>query len=156
MLDALKKFFDQRLAGAESGHDEDERAHALQLATAALLVEMKRADGADAPADDVEMRAVLSRHFALGETELERLVNLAHERADHAVSLHDFTRLIHAHFSDEQKAAVVEMLWRVAYADGRVDAHEEALVRKVADLLYVPQAAFIKAKERAAAGQPSP
>lgn len=150
MLDALKKFFDQRLAGAEPGHDEEERAHALQLATAALLVEMKRADGDDALADDAAMRAVLSRHFALGDMELDRLVNLAHERADHSVSLHDFTRLIHAHFTDEQKATVVEMLWRVAYADGRIDAHEEALVRKVADLLYVPQVAFIQAKERAA------
>jgi uncharacterized tellurite resistance protein B-like protein len=43
------------------------------------------------------------------------------------------------------------MLWRVAYADGRVDPHEDALVRKVADLLYLPQAAYVKAKERAAA-----
>lgn len=150
MLDALRKFFDQRLAGAEPGHDDAEVAGAVQLATAALLVEMKRADGEDAVADDAEMRAVLARHFELDAADLERLVGLAHERADRSVSLHDFTRLIHAHFSAAQKASVVEMLWRVAYADGRVDAHEEALVRKVADLLYVPQVAFIQAKERAA------
>jgi uncharacterized tellurite resistance protein B-like protein len=48
-----------------------------------------------------------------------------------------------------QKTTVVEMLWRVAAADGRIDPHEELLVRKVADLLYLPQAAWVKAREAA-------
>jgi uncharacterized tellurite resistance protein B-like protein len=38
------------------------------------------------------------------------------------------------------------MLWKVSCADGKIDAHEEHLVRKVADLLYVPHARFIQAK----------
>jgi uncharacterized tellurite resistance protein B-like protein len=153
MLDALKRFFDKRLADAEPGHGEHEAAHAVELATAALLVEMQRADdGEDVAADDAEIRRLLARHFALDLLRVERLVELAHERADRSVSLHEFTRLVHAHFSVAQKATVVEMLWRVAYADGRVDPHEEALVRKVADLLYLPQAAFIQAKERAQRG----
>ena len=147
MLDALRKFFDERL-GAEPGEGTP-AADAVELATAALLVEMQRADLVIDEADDAAIRALLARHFALDDDAVARLVALANDRADESVSLHEFTRLIHAHFDVAQKTTVVEMLWRVAYADGRVDEHEEHLVRKVADLLYLPQVAYIKAKERA-------
>ena len=52
------------------------------------------------------------------------------------------------HFTPEQKVSVVEMLWQVAYAEGRLDPYEEALVRKIADLIYVPHREFIQAKHR--------
>jgi uncharacterized tellurite resistance protein B-like protein len=46
----------------------------------------------------------------------------------------------------DERARIVGMLWKVSSADGHIDAHEEHLVRKVADLLYVPHARFIQAK----------
>ena len=141
MLDALRKFFDERL-GADPAADAP-AADAVELATAALLVEMQRADQVIDDADESAIRALLARHFALDEDAVARLVALANDRADQSVSLHDFTRLIHAHFDVAQKTTVVEMLWRVAFADGRVDDHEEHLVRKVADLLYLPQETVI-------------
>ena len=141
MLDALRKFFDERL-GAEPGEGTP-AADAVELATAALLVEMQRADLVIDEADDAAIRALLARHFALDDDAVARLVALANDRADESVSLHEFTRLIHAHFDVAQKTTVVEMLWRVAYADGRVDEHEEHLVRKDADLLYLPQVALM-------------
>ncbi|MEX0900679.1 MAG: TerB family tellurite resistance protein [Gammaproteobacteria bacterium] len=146
MLDTLKRYFEGRLATAE--HD-DTGVDAVELATAALLVEMQRADLVADELDEAEIRALLARHFSLDDEAVSNLISLANDRADHAVSLHEFTRLIHDRFDTAQKTTVVEMLWRVAFADGRVDAHEEHLVRKVADLLYLPQVAFIKAKERA-------
>ena len=146
MLDALKRFFEARFDDDAPGVEHD----AIELATAALLVEMQRADNVDDERDEHTIRELLARHFHLDDEAVDRLVTLANERADRSVSLHEFTRLIHARFDVAQKTTIVEMLWRVAFADGRVDAHEEHLVRKVADLLYLPQAAFIQAKERAA------
>jgi len=66
------------------------------------------------------------------------------------VSLYQFTGLINQHFTPEQKVRVVEMLWQVAYADGHLDPYEEALVRKIADLIHVPHRQFIQAKHRVA------
>lgn len=146
MLDALKRYFEGRLA---PGERDETSVDAVELATAALLVEMQRADLVADEIDEAEIRALLARHFSLDEEAVSNLVSLANDRADLAVSLHEFTRLIHDRFDVAQKTTVVEMLWRVALADGRVDAHEEHLVRKVADLLYLPQVAYIKAKERA-------
>jgi uncharacterized tellurite resistance protein B-like protein len=56
---------------------------------------------------------------------------------------------VHEHFDVAQKTTVLEMMWRVALADGKVDPHEDHLLRKVADLLYLPSAAVAKARELA-------
>ncbi|HLB15689.1 MAG TPA: TerB family tellurite resistance protein [Burkholderiales bacterium] len=60
-----------------------------------------------------------------------------------------FTSLINKRFSPEQKARVVEHMWRVAYADAELSAYEQHTIRKLADLLYVPHGAYIAAKLRA-------
>lgn len=154
MLDTLKRFFDTRLAGAEPGHDADAVRGALEVATAALMVEMLRADEGARETETELVEELLRRHFHLDDDAVARLLELGSEKADQSVSLHEFTRLIHEHFSVAQKTTVVEMLWRVAAADGRIDAHEELLVRKVADLLYLPQAAWVRARD--AALKPTP
>ena len=79
-------------------------------------------------------------------------MDLAADELDHAACMHEFTQLINQSFSAKQKIKVVEMLWRVAYADGKLDKYEEHFVRKIARLLYVRHTDFIKAKHRISAG----
>jgi uncharacterized tellurite resistance protein B-like protein len=57
--------------------------------------------------------------------------------------------LINGSYTSQQKIELVELLWRVAYANEALHSHEEYLVRKVADLLYVPHSAFIATKHKA-------
>jgi len=52
-------------------------------------------------------------------------------------------------FSPEERVRLVEHLWRVAYADGRLDPHEDHYVRKIAHLLYVPNTQSMLARNRA-------
>ncbi len=94
------------------------------------------------------LEQALRKTFTLSRDELRQLVKLARHEAAESVSLHQFTTLINQSFSPEEKIRVVEMLWQVAFADGRLDRYEEALVRKVADLIYVPHRDFIRAKHR--------
>lgn len=119
---------------------------AYQLATAALLVEMARADYDVKQEERLSVTAAIQKAFGLSATETDELVRLAELEAEHATSLYEFTSLINTHFSAEQKRRVVELLWRVAFADGHLDKYEEHLVRKVADLIYVPHRTFIQAK----------
>ena len=51
--------------------------------------------------------------------------------------------------SREKRYQLLVLLWKVAYADGRVDKYEEYYVRKISDLLYMDQAEFIRAKHEA-------
>jgi uncharacterized tellurite resistance protein B-like protein len=50
--------------------------------------------------------------------------------------------------SYKQKVRVIEHLWGVAFADSILDKHEEYMVRKIADLIYVSHKDFIDAKLR--------
>jgi uncharacterized tellurite resistance protein B-like protein len=149
MFDSIKRFFDANLMAATEASSPARQEHAYKLASAALLIEMTRADHdvkgieRDAVADAVR------RAFEFNSSETEELLALAEKEADHATSLYEFTRLINHHFDAEQKSHLVELLWHVALADGEIDKYEEHLVRKVADLIHVPHRAYIRAKHRA-------
>ena len=122
--------------------------HALQLATAALLLEMMRMDDKISAAERGTALAALRSEFNLSQTELDTLVALAEQEAKQATSYYQFTSLINKSCDPAQKAKIVEYLWQVAYADGHLDAHESHLLRKIADLLYIPQADYVVAKQR--------
>jgi uncharacterized tellurite resistance protein B-like protein len=145
MLKAIQDFFRDQI---DPGQQADQREHRLQLATAALLFEMMRADHAEKPEEHAAMRRALQRRFSLSSAETEELAKLAEQEAGDAVSLYQFTALINRHFAASDKVRVIEMLWQVAYADGKLDRYEEALVRKIAELIHVPHRDFIQAKLR--------
>jgi uncharacterized tellurite resistance protein B-like protein len=149
MLKTLKQLFDQiaPLAGGPGGGDEE---HRLRLATAVLLVEVMRADGHFGAAEQTAVRAALVEKFELAADEAERLVELATSTAREATDLFGFTTRLNERFSEAQKLRMVELMWAVAYADGHLADHERHLMWRVADLLHVPQGAYVLARQRAA------
>lgn len=147
MLDAIRQFFEREIgAEREQGSSSERR---LQVATAALLLEMTRMDSRIEAAEQQAVEAAVQRCFGLSAEATAEILRLAGDEARHATDYYQFTSLINRSFSAEQKQQVVEYLWRVAYADGNLDRYEAHLVRKIADLLYVPHAAYIAAKLRA-------
>ena len=148
MLKSLKDLFDSLLPppGAMAAADSSE--HQLQLATAVLLVEVMRADAKLAETETDAVIAALQRVFELRPDEVQQLVALAHERSRTATDFHAFTSALNDHFSMEQKLRVIDAMWQVAYADGHLEAHEQHVLWRVADLLHVPHGAYISAKMR--------
>lgn len=146
MLRAIQDFFRNQIDTTTASGEHDE--HSLRLATAALLFEMQRADFDEHEDERAVLERVLQETFALAVEETRELAQLAQQEAEDSVSLHQFTSLINQRFSPEEKVRVVEMLWQVAFADGRIDRYEEALVRKIAELIYVPHRDFIQARHR--------
>jgi uncharacterized tellurite resistance protein B-like protein len=122
---------------------------ALQLAAAALLFEIVRADGDVKPEERTVMQAAVQSTFGIPPERTQELMALAENASRSAVSLFEFTQVVDEAFSAEQKKRVVELLWLVAFADGAKDPHEEHLVRRIASLLHVPHPDFIDAKIRA-------
>ena len=128
--------------------EEADRDEAVRVAVAALLVEMSRADFVEAPEERRAIRELLESHFSLQKPQAEELLGLAHEKADQAVSLQHFTREIHESLSAEEKLRFLEMLMRIALADGHMDKHERHLLGKIADLIYVPKADYVTLRDR--------
>lgn len=153
MLRAIQRFFDGRI---DPGHRDVRQSdqHRLQVATGALLIEMMRTDVEVTESERAVAMAALQEKFDLTPEETHDLVELAEAEADDAIDHYQFTSLIKAGFSEEQKRKVVEYLWAVAYADENADEHEEYLVRKIANLIGVPHKEFIEAKLRVRDGGP--
>jgi uncharacterized tellurite resistance protein B-like protein len=148
MLDSLKRFFQERIAGgpAETATDPDQR---LRVAAATLLVEVMRADPEVRDEERTVVRTTLQGTFGLSLADTEELVRLAEAEANAATSLYEFTSLVDKGFSLEEKKRIVELMWLVAFADSEKDPLEEHLIRRVAGLLHVPHPDFIDAKTRA-------
>ena len=142
MLNKIKKFFEQNMS-LETDVDIE---HRLKLATAALMIEIMKQDGETRNEEVESVKKALQTKFKLTKTEIDELFSLASEEAKQSVDLYQFTSLIREHFSQEKKIKTIEYLWTVAYADNHLDAHEEHLIRRIADLLYVTHQDFIKAK----------
>ncbi len=148
MLSTIREFFDRHLsASAQIAAGEDARR--LQIATGALLIELARADFDIA---DQELEAIadaLQECFGLNTTETDDLIRLAEKKVQGAHDYYQFTSLINDSFAPEEKIRLVELMWDVAYTDGRIDKYEDHLIRKIAGLLHVSHTDFIAAKHRA-------
>jgi uncharacterized tellurite resistance protein B-like protein len=148
MIASIKEFFDQFI---EPGNHETSAAgeHALQIATAALLLEMMRMDDRIADEERAAIIAALRGQFNLDAAQIDTLIALAKREAHQASDYYQFTSLINKRCDAAQKIRIIENMWLVALADGHLDAHELHLMRKIADLLYVGQADYLAAKQRA-------
>jgi uncharacterized tellurite resistance protein B-like protein len=151
MLQSLKRFFEERVAPEAAEATPGAREHGLQLAAAALMFEVVRADLEIRDEERMVVRTAIQGTFGLPKEETDELMRLAEEESREATSLYEFTHLIDDAFTPEQKKRVVELLWLVAFADGDKHAHEEHLVRRIAGLLHVPHPDFIDAKIKARA-----
>ncbi|MFT4861390.1 MAG: putative tellurite resistance protein B-like protein [Pseudohongiellaceae bacterium] len=145
MLSTIKSFFDTKLTESATATAE-KTTQQLNLASAALMIEVMNCDH---QLDDREAAAfldVLSTSLNLSQQELEELVDLAEKQAKQATSLYEFTRLINDHYDYAQKIELIENMWRIAFSDETLDKYEEHLIRKIADLIYVSHSDFIKSK----------
>lgn len=147
MLASLKDLFDRLLPPQGSAAPPADE-HALQLATAVMLVEVMRADASFHPDERAAVLAALRAKFGLADDEAARLAELAETTARQATDLFGFTSRIDERFEMPQKIVMLEHLWRVALADGTLSANERHVMWRIADLLHVPPAAAQHARLR--------
>ena len=94
------------------------------------------------------IQQLVREQFDLSDEEASALATLAQEQVRESTGLHGFTSMINQHWSEQQRLNLVEQMWCVVYADGRLDDHELHLMRKIQRLLHIPQKDFVSAKLR--------
>lgn len=146
MLTTIRSFFERHLGGPEARADG---GHTIEMATAALLAETMRIDGDISDTEREIATTAIRDKLGLSAEESSELLELARDHVGQATDYFQFTSLINRHFTQDQKVRVIELMWRIAYADDRIDDHELHLIRRIADLLHVPHHDFIAAKIRA-------
>lgn len=120
--------------------------HDLKTAVAALLIEVMRADTDLDHNEQQTLTATLKKYFNLNQSEVDELTHNAANSLDDAIDYFQFSKQINDHCDAAQRIEIIELLWRLAYADGKIDPQEEYVIRKVAGLLYVSHVDFIAAK----------
>ncbi len=145
MFESLRDYFRRRIApaGETQGPAGPDR---LEIATCALLLEVAHADEDFDESERALVREVASRRFGLAPAEADELVELADRERRRSTDLYGFARLIGGELERADRLAVLRLLWRVVYSDGRLEAHEDALMHKLARLLGLRHEELIAVK----------
>jgi uncharacterized tellurite resistance protein B-like protein len=144
MIAKIRRFFEDNLLLGEQKPQENEKQ--IELACITLMIELAKVDQS---IDDNEfniIRKAAKKTFNIADEKIDEIIELALEESKQSTSLYQFTDLVNNHYSDDKKYQLVLAMWKVAFADGELDKYEEHLIRKVADLTYVPHVKFMEAK----------
>ncbi|MFL0809762.1 MAG: TerB family tellurite resistance protein [Agarilytica sp.] len=146
MLSRIKAFFDTDL-----NHGQDLSQDQLNLACAALLIEVAVIDQEFDAKEFAALVEILHKQYGIAAHECDALVKMAQQECADATSLYQFTQRVNQYCSAEDKFALIKGMWSIAFADGDLDKYEEYIIRKTSDLLHVGHGDFIRAKHDAKA-----
>lgn len=118
----------------------------LRIATCALLLEAAHADDRLEEAERSAILEIARGGFGLAEAEAAELIALAEAERRRRTDLYGFARLLSVELDEAGRLEVLRRLWTVVYSDGRLEAHEDALMHKLATLLGLPHADLIAVK----------
>ncbi|MFN3745747.1 MAG: TerB family tellurite resistance protein [Hyphomicrobiaceae bacterium] len=139
---------DRLLRLLQGGGATGPAAEEPHLSVAVLLVEAGLMHGDFSAEERAMTTRLLERRFGLSVDEVDELITRAEARARSTAQYFPFTNSLNNSMSLDDKIEVVEMLWRIAYADGHLDAFEDQLIRQLAGLLHVPDRERMLARRR--------
>ncbi len=145
MLERLEKFFKERLP-KNNTENTDSDEYKIKIATAALFLEMAYADFEMEPAEEEQIISALQSLFEIDKSEISELIRIAGEERESKTDIWGFANLIKEGFDRPARINILENLWLLIYADGRVDKYEDALIRKITSLLGLDHSDMIQAK----------
>jgi len=145
MLKALKSLLENGGAQPAAAH---ERRH-LHVAVASLLHEATRVDLSESEDESAAALAALGDLFGLRGRDGAAVLAEGREKAKQLTSYYGPVSAVKRDTGQPERVRLIEHLWRIAYADGRLDQYEDHYVRKIGRLLYVSNTDILLARNRA-------
>ncbi|MFA0088041.1 hypothetical protein BCU70_12160 [Vibrio sp. 10N.286.49.C2] len=142
MFSSITSIFKQLIEGSDLSQSN---TISPNLAIAALLCEVSNADHHIDLKEEQAKQTLIARLLELTDDDAQLLIQQAKEKVKESASLYDFTSGLRE-LSQEKRFELIKAMWEVANADGIIDPLEDAVIRKVAELLYVDHSEFIRAK----------
>lgn len=145
----MKQFFKQLIDGLKSCEPDSssvDSEHRVHLAASVIFLEMAATDSSISDDELSEISRILRTHYALKPEEVKNLMENARAARNKAVDIYGFTRILNDECSYDEKLRLIEQVWRIVYADGKLDMHEDHLVHKIARLLHINHQDMIDAK----------
>ncbi|MCH7681513.1 TerB family tellurite resistance protein [candidate division KSB1 bacterium] len=145
MLDFINKVFGA-VNQSDSTDSKRVQNHDIRIATCALFLEMAQIDGEFSEKERQSILGILKQEYDLSDEVAVELTEAADKERQDSIDLWQFTNQINENYSEDEKIRVVEFLWKLVYADGKLDQHEDYLIHKLATLLGVRHDQLIDAK----------
>ena len=153
MLHKIKEFIKEKQS-ENFVESAEQKAEKIKASVAAILLEIAYCDDDFSDDERIRVTAILKEKFDLNDEETEELIKTGQKERDQSVDLWHFTKMINENYSKKEKIDVIEMLWRVVYADSVLHSHEDYLIHKLSTLLRLDHKEFIGAKLRAESSKP--
>jgi len=150
MFEHLKKLLsnDSISVSVNDLNDAEQESHQkqVQVATAAIFIEMAKADGDFSDEEREHIVVSLKNRFGLEEEYVNDLIELSHTELKDSVSIYEFSGIINERFTFEDKFELLKNLWRLIYTDKTLDKYEDHLIKMIGGMLQMEHRQIINAK----------
>ncbi len=145
----MKSWLKSVLPSAEDKRQTEQNID-LPLAVCAILLESAEIDEQISSTEQQIILDSLQQHFQLEPQAAQELLQNARLEREKQSDLWPFTRSLTKHLNPQQKEDILVMIWKVLFADNRLDPHERLLMRRMQTMLAVNHSVIIKTKSMAA------
>ena len=146
MLDYLKKMILKSDENFISEVESQENTKRIQIATAALFIEIAKADGEFSEKERKNIVMNMKEMFDLDDECVEHLINLSEQKVKESISVYEFSSVINEDYSREEKYHLIRNLWKVIYSDNKLDQYEDRLIKIIGGTLNLDHKDIIDAK----------
>ena len=146
MLDKFQNYFSKF---SKEEKQEEQITEAINYACSALLIETALVDKVFDNSEIESLKITLKNLFSLDESSIQQIIVDAEKTVKESTSLYEHTKIINQSCNYEEKTRLIKSLWKVAFADGKLDKYEEHLIRKISDLIHISHSDFINQKIKA-------
>jgi uncharacterized tellurite resistance protein B-like protein len=151
MLTILKKYLMPDPSGEPT--EPVTQSQRIHIATCVLLLEMANVDNDFSISEETIIRDILEKELNIPGENVDEIMGLASQDRQQTIDLYEYTRFINRVFSRDEKQTLIELVWKVIYADGVLDQYEDYLVHKLADLLHLEHEDLVEAKIKMRPGE---
>jgi uncharacterized tellurite resistance protein B-like protein len=135
-------------SGISSPAEHRDDSYDTLLAVCALFVEIAAIDGKFTQIEQDRIVSILKSEYGLSDQDASELMRVSKEQLKQSLDYWQFTNLINQNYTMDEKVRIIELLWKIVYTDGKLEQHEDYLMKKLSSLLEVPHSEFIAAKLR--------
>ncbi|MDT3694991.1 MAG: TerB family tellurite resistance protein [Ignavibacterium sp.] len=147
MFDYLKKIFnEEKNIGSTEQKTSEINKCKTEIAACALFIELAKADGEFSEEEKKLIISEMKKTFSLDDDCTKDLITLAEQKIKESVSLYEFTTIINNKFTQQEKIELIESLWRLIYADQKLSAYEDRLIKIISATMNIEHKQLINSK----------
>ena len=119
----------------------------IELTASVIAYELARSDG---EISEEELSVLMEEIAEIAEKvgkDKDKIFKIIEIYSKDSVSFHEFVEDINKNYSKEEKINLLKLMWKMAYADNKLDVDEERLIRRMADLIRIKDIEVLKLKD---------